>query len=238
MRTAGLICSEVLKILKDRLKPGITTKFLADIAKKEIEKRGGSPAFLGYNSFPDVICISLNNEVVHGIPRLERIIKPGDIVSLDLGVAYQGMIVDSAVSLLVDSDDHEKKRLLNTTLESLEAGVKQVHDGCKVGDISAAIESVLNKGKLGIIRDLVGHGVGHAVHEEPNIPNYGKANQGDQLKAGMTIAIEPMATLGNERVFIGQDGWTVHTIDGSNSAHFEQTVLITRDGYIILTPFL
>jgi methionyl aminopeptidase len=175
---------------------------------------------------------------VHGIPKRTAIIQSGDIVSFDFGVIYNGMIVDNAISVLVDSDDSEKRKLLKTTEESLAAGLGVLKNGCKTGDIGQAIEKVLNRESLGIVRDLVGHGVGHAIHEDPNIPNYGKSNTGFRLKAGMTIAIEPMATLGTDSVFIDSDKWTVKTADGSLSAHFEQTVLISGEGYEILTPFL
>lgn len=238
MRIAGKICSEVLAMLKDRVSAGMNTKQLADIAATEIKKQGAEPAFLGYSGFPDVICISLNEEVVHGMPKIGSIIKTGDIVSLDLGVTYKGMIVDSAISVLVGSPQRDKLKLIEATKTSLQEGIGQLHDGCHVGDIGNAIEKVLNKGKLGIVRDLVGHGVGHKVHEEPNIPNYGVAGSGPKLLAGMTIAIEPMATMGDERVYIDEDGWTVKTIDNSLAAHFEQTVLITPESYEILTPFL
>ncbi len=237
MRQACLICSEVLQLLKKTVSSGMTTKQLADIADKELRKRGGKPSFLGYSGFPEVICISVNDEVVHGIPNRRKIIKAGDIVSLDLGVTYEGMIVDSAISVLVESQDREKLKLINTTAESLKNGLKAVKDKCSTGDIGHNVEQILNRNKYGVVRELVGHGVGHNVHEEPNIPNYGRRGVGDRLKAGMTIAVEPMATQGSERVYIDTDGWTVKTEDSSLSAHFEQTVLITSSGCEILTPF-
>ncbi|HEX5455874.1 MAG TPA: type I methionyl aminopeptidase [Candidatus Saccharimonadales bacterium] len=238
MRKAGDICSRVLKMLKDSVGPGKTTKQLADMASEMIRDNGGEPSFLGYKDFPDVICISLNEEVVHGIPDAKRVIHSGDIITFDLGVTYKGMIVDSAVSVLVDSNDKTRKMLLRVTEESLAAGIRQLKDGCFTGDIGAAVEKVLKKNSLGVIRDLVGHGVGHQVHEEPNIPNYGKEGTGPRLRSGMTIAIEPMASLGTEDIYITSDGWTIKTGDDSLSAHFEQTVLLTPDGYEILTPFM
>ncbi len=237
MRIAGKICAEVLLAMKFQVKPGISTKELASIARQQLEDKGGSPAFLGYHEFPDVICISINDEVVHGIPKTTKIVKSGDIVSFDLGVIYKGVVVDNAVSVLVNSNDPKKKKLLKATRESLEAGLSVLKDNCKTGDIGQAIQNVLDKEKLGIIRDLVGHGVGHAIHEEPNIPNYGKSGTGSSLKSGMTVAIEPMATLGSEKVFIDSDKWTVRTTDKSLSAHFEQTILIKKNGYEVLTPF-
>ena len=238
MKKAGDICSQVLKMLKDIVSPGMTTKQLADMAAAMIRNHGGEPSFLGYKDFPDVVCISINEEVVHGIPDKERVVHSGDIITFDLGVTYQGMIVDSAISVLVDSNDKNKKRLLKITEESLVAGIRQLKDSCQTGDIGAAVEKVLKRSNLGVIRDLVGHGVGHQVHEEPNIPNYGTAGTGPRLRSGMTIAIEPMASIGTEEIYVESDGWTIKTADGSLSAHFEQTVMITPDGYRILTPFL
>lgn len=238
MKKAGDICSRVLRMLKDSVSPGMSTKQLADLAAKMISDNGGEPSFLGYKDFPDVVCISINEEVVHGIPDAKRIVRSGDIITFDLGVTYGGMIVDSAVSTLVDSGDKTKKTLLKVTEDSLAAGVRQLKDGCQTGDIGAAVEKVLKRRNLGVIRDLVGHGVGHHVHEEPNIPNYGNIGTGPILRSGMTIAIEPMASLGMEDIYVESDGWTIKTRDGSLSAHFEQTVLITPGGYEILTPFL
>jgi methionyl aminopeptidase len=238
MKKAGEICSQVLKMLKDSVSPGKTTKQLADKAAEMIRSQGGEPSFLGYKDFPDVICISINEEVVHGIPDKKRIIRSGDIITFDLGVTYRNMIVDSAISVLVDSDDKTRKMLLKVTEESLRAGIKQLKDGCRTGDIGAAVEKVLKRNNLGVIQDLVGHGVGHQVHEEPNIPNYGTAGTGPELRSGMTIAIEPMASLGSKDIYVESDGWTIKTADGSHSAHFEQTVLITPDGYEIITPFI
>jgi methionyl aminopeptidase len=238
MKKAGEICSRVLKMLKDSVSPGKSTKQLADMAAEMRRTNGGKPSFLGYKDFPDVVCISINEEVVHGIPDKKRIIRSGDIITFDLGVTYRGMIVDSAISVLVDSDDKTRKTLLKVTEESLHAGIKQLKDGCRTGDIGAAVEKVLKRSNLGVIQDLVGHGVGHQVHEEPNIPNYGTADTGPELRSGMTIAIEPMASLGSKDIYVESDGWTIKTADGSHSAHFEQTVLITPDGYEIITPFI
>lgn len=235
MRTAGGICAEVLQIVKESASEGISTKELANIATVEIKARGGKPSFLGYQGFPESICISINDEVVHGIPKKDKIIQKGDIASFDLGVTYDGMIVDSAISCLIEENNNTKTKLITDTENSLLGGIQQLKNNCRVGDIANAVQKILEKGKYGIVRDLVGHGVGHAVHEEPNIPNFGQPNSGPLLKKGMTIAIEPMATLGDHKVYIDEDGWTVRTVDGSLSAHFEHTVLITDDGYEILT---
>ena len=235
MRRAGSICSGILGLLCRVAEPGMTTKEFARITKSELKKVGASASFLNYSGFPDVICISVNEEVVHGIPSSKKILKSGDIISFDLGVTCDGMIVDSARSTIVGQGNERTKQLLRITEESLNSGIKQLKNNCRVGDISAAVEKILNKHEYGNVRDLVGHGVGHNVHEEPNIPNFGKKGSGPQLKAGMTIAIEPMATLGGYKVYIDSDGWTVKTSDGSLSAHFEHTVLITDNGYEVLT---
>lgn len=236
MRESGRLLAMVLATLKEAVQPGMTTKDLAEIAKRELRGTGGLPTFLGLYGFPDVICISLNDEVVHGIPSKKREIKAGDIVSMDFGVTYEGMITDSAISVVAGSVVNDKvNKLLRDTEASLFAGIAALKDGVRVGDISHAVQEVLERGRYGIVRDMVGHGVGHELHEEPNIPNYGKKGTGPALSAGMTIAIEPMATLGDFKVFIDIDGWTVRSNDRSLSAHFEHTVLITEDGSEILT---
>jgi methionyl aminopeptidase len=235
MRESGRMLATVLHVLSERLRAGMSTKDLAEIAKMELRGLGGQPAFLGYYGFPDVICISVNDEVVHGIPRTDKIVRDGDIVSLDFGVRYNGMITDGAVSRIVGKADRRRAELVAATEASMLAGIDVMRDGVQTGTIGAAVESVLSGGKYGIVRDLVGHGVGHELHEDPNIPNYGKAGTGTKLQAGMTIAIEPMATLGTHKVFVESDEWTIRTQDGSLSAHFEHTVLITQDGAEILT---
>lgn len=235
MRESGRLLATVLATLKEAVEPGMSTKDLAEIAKREIRGTGGTPTFLGQYGFPDVICISLNDEIVHGIPS-KRIIKAGDIVSMDFGVTYDGMITDSATSVMAgDVPNKLKAKLLRDTEAALFAGVDVLKDGVRVGDISYAIQQVLEKGGYGIVRDMVGHGVGHELHEEPNIPNYGTKGSGMKLSAGMTVALEPMATLGDFRVYIDTDGWTVRSNDKSLSAHFEHTVLITESGSEILT---
>lgn len=236
MRTAGKMLATVLGVLSDRAVAGMSTKDLADIAASEVKALGGKPSFLGQYGFPDVICISVNDEVVHGIPKASHVITEGDIVSMDFGVTYNGMITDSATSIIVGEPKSKRHlTLLKTTEDSLYAGIATLRHKVKVGDIGNAIERVLTGQQLGIVQDLVGHGVGHALHEEPNIPNYGKKGRGDQLAAGMTIAIEPMATLGMQRVTVDPDGWTIRTQDHSLSAHFEHTILITESGSEILT---
>lgn len=236
MRQSGRMLATVLSVLSRKAVPGMSTKDLADIAKKELRSLGGQPTFLGYYDFPDVLCVSVNDEVVHGIPRTDKILRDGDVVSLDFGVTYDGMITDAARTIIIGMTKQKRTaELVAATESSLEAGIAVLRDGVRTGDIGSAVEASLRPGKYGIVRDLVGHGVGHELHEEPNVPNYGRAGHGSALKAGMTIAIEPMVTLGTHKVYVNQDGWTIHTQDGSLSAHFEDTVLITHDGAEVLT---
>lgn len=234
MRTGGKMLATVLDLMRKNTAPGITPKELATQAAKELKALGGKPAFLNYQGFPAVICVSLNAQVVHGIPSSVELVE-GDLISFDFGVAYQGMITDSAITVPVGVIDTESARLLEVTKASLYAGLDTVISGVMTGDIGQAIEKVLSENNLGIVRDLVGHGVGHQVHEDPNIPNYGRKGTGAILKAGMTVAIEPMATLGFGGIFVADDGWTVSTSDGSLSAHFEHTILVTETGHEILT---
>jgi methionyl aminopeptidase len=236
MRESGRMLATVLQMLRKKLEPGMSTKDLAVIAAAELEKLGGQPSFLGYQGFPDVICVSVNNEVVHGIPKAGRIIAEGDIVGMDFGVTYKGMITDSAVSIIAGKPKTQGHiRLVEDTEKAMYAGIDALHDGVRTGDIGAAVEKSLKHRPYGIVRDLVGHGVGHELHEDPNIPNYGRPNTGPWLSKGMTIAIEPMVTLGTERVLVAPDGWTILTADNKWAAHFEHTVLITEDGAEILT---
>jgi len=236
MRESGRMLATVLQKVSNELKPGMTTKQLADIAAVELAGLGGKPAFLGYQGFPDVICISVNNEVVHGIPSTKKIIAEGDLVGLDFGVIYDGMITDSAITVIAGKAKQKGHiELVRNTELALHEGIAVVRDQVRTGDIGAVIEKSLSRHRYGIVRDLVGHGVGHEIHEDPNIPNYGRANTGPWLEKGMTIAIEPMVTLGSDKVIIADDGWTILTADGSWAAHFEHTVLITEDGAEILT---
>ena len=236
IKESGKMLSTILTSLSSKVEASMTTKDLAVIADRELKQLGGTAPFLGYQGFPDVICISLNDEVVHGIPKADKIIHQEDVLSLDFGVAYRGMITDAAISLVVGKTTNQKKLdLIKYTKMSLDNGIAVVRDGIRTGDIGAAVEKTLIKYNLGIVRDLVGHGVGHNLHEDPNIPNYGRVGRGYLLKAGMTIAIEPMATLGSERVYIAPDHWTVLSYDHSLSAHFEHSILILEDGFEVLT---
>lgn len=235
MRESGRMLATVLQHLSDQIRPGMSTKDLSEIAKQQLRVLGGQPTFLGYFGYPDVLCISINDEVVHGIPRANHLIKDGDLVSLDFGVTYRGMVTDSAISIIVGQGSPAALKLLETTKRALAAGIDAAKANAHIGDISAAVQAVLDKEQYGIVRDLVGHGVGHELHEDPNIPNYGKKGTGPRLQAGMTIAIEPMATLGDYRIKTDPDNWTIRSADGSLAAHFEHTVLITKDGPEILT---
>lgn len=236
MRESARILADILDMLEQTVDVGINMQEIDEIARREAKARGAETPFLGYADppFPGSICISINDEVEHGTPR-DIELKDGDIVSLDFGIKYKGMISDSGRTLPVGDVSSKNMKLLETTKRSLYAGIDVVKDGAKVGDISAAVEKVLKKGGYGIVRDLVGHGVGHELHEDPNIPNYGKSGRGSVLKAGMTICIEPMATLGDWRIVMDSDRWTIRTLDGTNAAHFEHTILITNNGAEILT---
>lgn len=233
---SGRMLADVLNILESTIRPGLRGIDIDELASSELKKLGGIPAFLGYMGFPASICISINDAVVHGIPDSSEF-REGDVVGLDFGVDYNGMITDAARTVIIGGNprnDREAK-LVSDTKKALDAAIGQVTAGCRIGDIAYAVQRVLESGKYGIVRDLVGHGVGHHVHEEPEVPNYGERGTGAILVEGMTIAIEPMATLGEWRVVMDPDGWTIRTRDGSRSAHFEDTVLVTRNGCVILT---
>jgi methionyl aminopeptidase len=237
MREGGGMLAAVLDMLEREVKPGISGQELAEMAAKEIKSLGGQPSFLTHEDFPHVMCLSINSELVHGVPSSKKIIKEGDVVGLDFGVVYRGLITDSARTVFVgDNPPADIKRLLEGTKKALDAGIDAVKgDGTRVGDISTAVQKVLDEHKLGVIRDLVGHGVGDKVHEAPNIPNYGVAGTGPVLSAGMTVCIEPMASLGDWQIEIAKDGWTVVMHDGSTAAHFEHTIAVTDKGAEILT---
>lgn len=242
IRESGRILASILQDVCRNTVEGITTAELAEIARKALKASGATAPFLNYGAgrdtppFPSVICISLNDEVVHGIPG-DRKLKNGDVVGLDFGVNFRGMITDSAVTVAVGSVSREAERLIGATRESLQAGINQIKAGSRVGDVSAAIQARLELDHLGIVEELAGHGVGHSLHEEPWIPNFGKAGRGTEFKTGMTVAIEPMATLGRKDVMWHRDGWTISTVDGSLAAHFEHTVLVTENGHEILTQW-
>ena len=232
LKIAGEITGDTHNYLKPFIKPGITTKELDTLAYDYIISRGATPSFKNYDGFPGSICTSINDEVVHGIPG-NRKLKNGDIISIDIGACYKGYHGDSAWTYPVGKIDNDLKKLLEQTEESLFAGLSVIKEGAHVGDIGNAVSEVANN--LGVVRELVGHGVGSDVHEEPDVPNYGKKNTGPILKEGMVIAVEPMLNLGTPHIFLEDDDWTIITADGKPSAHFEHTVLVTKDGYQILT---
>ncbi len=234
MRIAGNIVYQTHQYLKPFIKPGITTKELDKLAHDFIMSKGAYPSCLGYEGYPASICISVNEEVVHGIPS-KRKLRNGDIVALDICACYKGYHGDSAWSYAVGDISEEKKYLLKHTEESLYEGLKQVREGARIGDISNAVENYAKKYKLGVVKELTGHGIGSELHEDPDVPNYGKKGTGPLLKAGMVIAIEPMLNLGTADVYLLDDDWTIITQDDKPSAHFEHTVLVKKDGYEILT---
>ena len=234
MRIAGTIVGDTHKYLKKYIKPGVTTAYLDKLAYDYIISRNATPSFKGYEGYPGSICTSINEEVVHGIPH-NRKLKKGDIVSIDIGADYKGYHGDSAWSYAVGELDDDKKYLMEHTEKALWEGIKQVKSGARIGDIGYAVEKYANEHNLGIVRELCGHGVGNHLHEEPDVPNYGTKHTGPILKEGMVIAIEPMLNLGSDDIVVEDNDWTITTLDRKPSAHFEHTVLVTKDGYEILT---
>ncbi len=234
MRRGGRILAETMALVSEAIRPGVTTDELDAIADRFIRKNGATPSFFGYKGFPKAACISVNEEVVHGIPG-GRVIEEGDIVTLDFGVFFEGFHTDSAWTFGVGTISRDAQRLLNVTRESLMQGISKARVGNRVGDVSAAVQKYVEGNGYSVVRDLVGHGIGKRLHEEPSVPNFGKAGRGDLLKAGTTICIEPMVNAGREQVVTLADDWTVVTKDGTLSAHFEHTVAVTPDGPWLLT---
>lgn len=239
MREVGRFTAEILLELRDRARPGVTTGQLDEIARKALEKRGLNSPFLGYGPggvrpYPGVLCTSINEEIVHGIPG-PRELREGDIISLDFGVESGGWHGDSAVTIAVGEIDDEARRLIDTTQAALELGIAQMVPGNRLSDIGHAVQTRAESEGYGVVRQFVGHGIGRQMHEAPQIPNYGRPGRGPRLKAGMVFAIEPMVNAGSERAKVLEDEWTAVTVDGSLSAHFEHTVLITDDGPEVLT---
>ncbi|HNZ64220.1 MAG TPA: type I methionyl aminopeptidase [Smithella sp.] len=233
-RASNRIVAEVLSRLREKVKPGVKTKDLDAFAEGIAEKRGARPAFKGYHGYPHSLCISINEVVVHGMPS-ERVLMEGDIVGLDFGVCYQGFYGDATITLPVGRVTDRALKLMQVTEQSLYAGIEQAREGNRLGDISAAVQSVAEDAGYSVVRDFVGHGIGKNLHEEPQIPNFGQKGRGIELKKGMILAIEPMVNEGQFRVQILPDGWTVVTKDGSLSAHFEHSVAITENGPDILS---
>jgi len=243
MRKAGAIVADILNMLREIIKPGISTGELDSVVSDYIKKEGAVPAFKGYKPshalrpFPGVICTSVNSEIVHGIPNRERILAEGDILSVDVGVCWHGYYGDAAYTYAVGAISEVRSRLLKVAIECLNRAIASARNGNTLGDIGHAVESIALANGYGIVRDYTGHGLGTKLHETPQIPNYGKPGRGISLKSGMTLAIEPMIMAGREEVIVGSDDWVVLTADGSDAAHFEKSVVITDNETEILTPW-
>jgi len=234
MRRAGQINATVLNILAEHVRPGVVEMELDQIVRKEFASRGVQPTFLNYRGYPATVCVSINDEIVHGIPG-ERVIREGDVVSLDLGCTYKGFVGDAALTVAAGEPSPEVRRLIDVTKEALRRGIAQSRAGKRVGEIGAAIQEYVESEGFSVVREYVGHGIGRQMHEDPPIPNYGPADKGPILRKGMVIAIEPMVNMGDWRTKCDPDKWTVRTLDGSLSAHFEHTVAITDGEPEVLT---
>ena len=234
MRVAGRIVAEVLLKLREKLKPGVTTNELDCLAEAHIRKSGGIPTFIGYQGYPKTLCTSVNAEVVHGIPG-SYVLREGDIIGIDCGVTHSGFVADAAETMPIGVISDADVKLIETTRQAMYEGIKAFAEGNRVGDISWGIQEMAEKNRYGVVKDFVGHGVGQKMHEEPQVPNFGRPATGPRLKAGMVLAIEPMFNLGTGDVKVLSDGWTVVTKDGRNSAHFEHTIALTENGTEILT---
>jgi methionyl aminopeptidase len=234
MEVANRIVAEILAEVKERIRPGVETRELDEWAEELCRRHKVQPAFKGYRGYPKSICVSVNEEVVHGIPGSRRL-KTGDLVSLDFGVKYDGYFGDAALTVAVGEVSREARRLMEATEQSLYAGIAQMKVGGRLSDISHAVQTVVEDQGFGVIREFVGHGIGRSLHEDPQIPNFGPPGKGPMLRAGMTLAIEPMTSAGGWQVKILEDGWTAVTQDGSLAAHFEHTVALTETGVLILS---
>ncbi len=234
LKIAGNVVYKTHKFIEPLIKEGVTTKEINEKAESFIISQGCTPSFKGYEGFPTALCVSINDEVVHGFPRDEKL-KNGDIVTFDIGACYKGYHGDSAWTYKVGDISEEKDYLMRHTEKSLFVGLEQIKPGARIGDIGSAISEYAEKHNLGVVKELCGHGVGTDVHEDPDVPNYGMKGTGPRLKVGMVIAVEPMLTLGSPEIYIEDNDWTVITIDHSPAAHYEHTVVVTQDGYEILT---
>jgi len=235
MRRSGRIVRQVLDAVKEAVTPGVTTMDLERLAEARIKDLGAKPAFKGYYDYPCVLCTSINNEIVHGIPSERRILKPGDIVSIDTGVVLDGYYGDAAITVPVDGLTAQLEKLLEVTRESLYRGIEAARIGNTVGDVGAAVQKVVEANGFSVVREFVGHGIGTKLHEEPQVPNYGTPGSGSKLRDGMVLAIEPMVNVGKPETRVLADNWTAVTKDGTHSAHFEHTVAVTKNGPVILT---
>ncbi|MBQ8145030.1 MAG: type I methionyl aminopeptidase [Clostridia bacterium] len=235
MKKAGRITGEALLTAREHVRPGVSTKYLDDVIRSYIERAGAKPSFLGYAGFPGSACISINDEVIHGIPSAKRILEEGDIVKIDVGAFIDGFHGDSARTIPVGRVSPEAERLIAAAEESFRRAVEQFKEGNRIGDIGAAVEGCVSQAGYHVVRKYIGHGIGHDLHESPDVPNFGTPGRGPRICCGMTLAIEPMINVGTHLVRELDDGWTVVTEDGSLSAHYENTVALTPDGVINLT---
>lgn len=235
MKIAGRITGEALVRAGEMVREGVTTKQLDDCIRRHIEAAGARPSFLGYGGFPGSACISINDEVIHGIPAKKRILKDGDIVKIDTGAIYRGYVGDSARTIPVGNVSDEAKKLIQVTRDSFWAGVEKLEAGNRLGDVGSAIDTLVRQNGFSTVKRYVGHGIGTNLHEQPDVPNFGTPGRGIRLSAGMTLAIEPMVNVGKADVVELNDGWTVKTADRSLSAHYENTVALTSNGVLILT---
>jgi len=235
MRISGIALRKVHDTIAPHVKAGASTMDLEEIAVAKIAELGGKAAFKGYHGYPSALCTSINDEVVHGMPNAKRILKDGDILSIDCGVIIDGFYSDAAVTYAIGKPTPETQKLLDVTKASLEAAIEQCQVGGRLFDISATVQEICEAEGFGVVREFVGHGIGRSMHEDPQVPNFGTRGKGPRLKAGMVLAIEPMINAGKPEVKVLKDGWTAVTIDGSYSAHFEHTVAITKDGPVVLT---
>ena len=235
MTSAGALSKTALRRVGEAVVPGVTTLELDAIAERVIRSAGATPTFKGYCGFPGTICASVNDQIVHGIPSSSVVLQDGDIVSVDVGATFGGWVGDNAWTFYCGEPTREAQALCEVTRECLKAAIRQAVPGNRLGDVGDAVQRLAEKHGFGVVRDYTGHGVGHDMHEEPNVPNYGKRGRGVRLQSGMVIAIEPMITLGNQANDVAGNGWTVSTLDGSLAAHYENTVAITDDGPVVLT---
>ncbi|MBS1801329.1 MAG: type I methionyl aminopeptidase [Acidobacteria bacterium] len=235
MRISGIALRKVHDALASHVVAGASTMDLEEIAVQKIAELGGKAAFKGYHGYPSALCTSINEEVVHGMPNAKRVLKDGDILSIDCGVIIDGFYSDAAVTYSIGKPSEKTQKLLDVTKASLEAAIEQCQVGGRLFDISATVQEMCEAEGFGVVREFVGHGIGRSMHEDPQVPNFGTRGKGPRLKAGMVLAIEPMINAGGPEVKVLKDGWTAVTVDGSYSAHFEHTVAITKDGPVVLT---
>lgn len=235
LRAGGKLLAEVLKIVRANIEVGISTKELDNIANKSIKSFGAKPSFLGFEGYPAVLCTSVNEQLVHGLPTNYQL-KSGDIIGIDCGIWYEGFCTDMALTVGVGEIAKQDEYLINITKQSLDEGLSKVKVGNKIGDYGAAVQNYVEKNGLSVIRGLVGHGVGLAVHEEPCVPNFGKSGEGQDFLVGMVLALEPMVAIGSYQIETQLDGWTIVMSNGGNSAHFELTIMVTQTGYELITP--